>query len=810
MSTQPYNPFPAHPGASAALTTLALLFPQHSPAFLASVVQHWLSQPSSSRSNGWTAEALVQRVSDKLLDDGEAGGRADVGRPTVAAWLSQRAKEVKQKSGLAEREEVRRRWERDGKGKERAREVEERGRKATATVVGGRREDLTLARNLALIRLHLLFPLVPILELRVLLLGLEHSFLYLATEEVLSRSASSSTRRGRPEPVDLAAVGRSILSSLRGVFSPAPAASPKGKAKEPQRREPDPLLTPSDLFHSPSYVHALSTHFSLLFPSLLASSIRRAVEEEGGSYASLRARFELDAAEKAAREKGGRGKWWTLGGLFAPSLTPRGARGSGKEMEDVKREHRARVALKEGGSRAAEREAEAYYASLLPLPSPPAIEADEQPFLPSSPEGEEEVECQCCFTPFSPSSPAIVCSPSSIPTSDEHEQHTFCPDCFTAYVQTFTAGGSPLPSISLTSLTLPCFSAASTKPCAGVLAPSILHTARDRTTRHKLEDRIAAANLELLASSEPYLTLRRCPFCPYAALAAPSPSSAAPLARIFAPAWVVPFPPSPLDIARTLAGAVAFVLLAIVVAVFVVLCPLRVAALERAWEDLFPAPPSSAGVHNEATPQALPLHTALLLSPHLLLPFIASYLRTITLRVLRRKDGERTVFRCLNDGRRRGLGWKGREGWGKALERAERRMRGWLASEEGEAEGGDGEEEEEERRREKLVALVWGEEPSHLEVKVDDNDSERIEACGKLSCTLCLSALNPSAPSLHACSSSPSSSSSSSTTATSQATEQERAEESLRLAVERAMSDAVKRECPRCGVGVVKGGGCNK
>ena len=35
-------------------------------------------------------------------------------------------------------------------------------------------------------------------------------------------------------------------------------------------------------------------------------------------------------------------------------------------------------------------------------------------------------------------------------------------------------------------------------------------------------------------------------------------------------------------------------------------------------------------------------------------------------------------------------------------------------------------------------------------------------------------------------------------------------DEGLRLAMEKAMSEAVKRDCPNCGVGFVKSDGCNK
>ena len=83
-------------------------------------------------------------------------------------------------------------------------------------------------------------------------------------------------------------------------------------------------------------------------------------------------------------------------------------------------------------------------------------------------------------------------------------------------------------------------------------------------------------------------------------------------------------------------------------------------------------------------------------------------------------------------------------------------------------------------------------------------------SCGRVSCLLCQAALNPAAPSLHDCTGT---SSSSATTTDSNASPQDRAEESLRLAVEKAMNAAVVRECERCGAGLTKKGGegaCNK
>ncbi|GAA5834774.1 hypothetical protein JCM11251_003659 [Rhodosporidiobolus azoricus] len=877
-STAQRDYFPQHIAASAALTHLSLvLFPStYSDPFLASCLQHWLAQPAPGGSARWTTEQLVERTCEKLLSE-EARETSEAGK--VVAWVADGFERGEVERGeIGQEEEVKTRWARGkGKGKGKA-DAPSPSRKGSGG--GGKVEDVALARNLALIRLHALFPLVPIVEIRVLLLSLEHTFLYQATEELLLRTGSSLSVRGRGgaagnEVVDLAEVGRSVLAGLRSLFKRADAAAAehKGKGKVSTVPAPhDPVFTPQDLFRSPSYTRILLSHFSTLFPSLPHALVRRAVEEEGGSYAAIRAKLEIEAAGKAARSASGRGigkgKWWNaFGGLFAPPPLSSGVGGSGNRegpADDVQREKDARRIVRESRNRAAEREVEAYYASIerprmrprrvhgserrlegwvSEVPSPPAPEADEDdPLL--SLTSARTVECQCCFADIhlscsSPTAFSCDASPSS-------SAHSFCTDCLLTYTRTFITGGTPLPSVSLITIALPCFAAGSpgSPPCRGVLRSSTLRTALDRRTIKQFEARIAAANLEALVAggsggegglSAAPPKIHRCPFCPYAELA-PAPSWGGPLSRAFVPAWGVLWPPDIASVVASALGAVALVVFATLVGVLVLLWPLPLPRLEKIYSDLYPSstpapphPPAAAEADNHrdlppAPVLPLPLNASLVLSPHHLPPLSLAYLRGITERVIRRKEGKRTVFRCRNLGERKKLGESGREGeeWLSSLEGAEGRMREWLGGdleeEEGEIEveaGEAGEGEVEERRRRKLVEIVWGKEAvealdGQLSATQQGPEEEEEEKCGRLSCLLCSSALNPSAPSLHRCQSPSSLSTSSSSAPGSEAAERERAEESLRLAVERAMSEAVQRRCERCGAGVVKEGGCNK
>ncbi|GAA5968886.1 hypothetical protein JCM11641_000767 [Rhodosporidiobolus odoratus] len=833
-----------------ALSTLVSLFPQHPPPFLLSCLVFTAKQPAALLQpvvwgdRQWSADAFVEAVSAKLLD--EEGNRGElVGWVNVDA--ADRGGEAESRASL--------------KGKGKGREVQRGGGISGRSLE--RVEDVTLSRNLALIRLHVLFPLVPISNIRRLLLGLEHSFLYLATEELLRQDRAGQEKKRRDNDWGGAGGRGGFIQVLRSIFSSS-YDSPSAQAVSNTKPVPDPILKPDDLFHSPSYTSTLMHHFTLLFPSLELSYISRLIEQDGGTYASIRTNLEVEVAGQAAQSATGRAvsgsgsgkkkKWWAFLAPHSPSPPGFGSDSSTSSSsslaEQLSREERAQRVLVEG-SKGALREWEEWNArrrrrkprSLLS----PTLEADEQL---ERRERERVVECQCCFgeVRLAMGERGIVCSLSSSSLDSDvegkQEQHYFCSSCLESYISTFTTGSSPLPAISLGTLILPCFASSSFSPsgiCPRIIPCSTLSSALPHRMLKAFERRTAAANLETFSSSsdqESGLTLTRCSFCPYAALLPPSPSLYHPLSRIFAPAWVEAFPPSPLSIIHTVLASALLVLLTVIVSFFALLWPGRSSRLEHIYHDLYP---SSSTLSRASQPQTrepispLPLTAVLLLSPQQTFPFALSYLRIITQKVLRRKDGIGTVFRCRNDGiPRRGHEGSGGDGGGllEKMLKVEEGMRTWVQEEpERDDEGSEGREDQiVERRREHLVELVWGltgdtdndrstlkAEEEGVGVRRDEGageeeeeEEEEDDICGRLSCLLCSAQVNPSAPSLHRCSPSPSSSSLAKSEAEQEKEQKEKAEESLRLAVEKAMSAAGELRCGRCGVGVVKAGGCNK
>ncbi|GAA5857291.1 hypothetical protein JCM9279_007598, partial [Rhodotorula babjevae] len=812
MPTIALERFPINPTASAAHSQLCVLFPHCDPGFVEQCIAHWLSRsPPASASTGssttyrrattWTTQSLVERVTNKLLEVRPEGEWPRV-PPSVRCRAGGDA------PSIASSSQVRRAFGRTTSGRGDA------GLSAAATA--SRRT-----------RTHAMFPLVPVVDLRDLILAQPHSALFecaniLAQRSTMPLKRDSSTALG----ADLLEAAAAAFSRLFGGGGsgdgPArprtrPGRSKKGKELARPAIDPhgDPVLTPHDLFHSPAHDTALVAHFCALFPALAPLSsapIERVVRREGGSYASMRERLERAAAD--AEDERDR-PWWSrwIGG---PAASARGAGATATGGSSSRRRGTGRT-----GARATaevhpliRREVEAFERAQH---APPAARGPESQEAGLALGSGALVECQCCFTavPYS-SSQLAGCSdldtPADLPASppDPHTPpHFFCRDCVLAYAGTFTFGGTPLPSVALERSALPCISASGSSPCGRVFRRDELVKVLDAPTFAAFSAQITSATLEPLAlprssSSAPGAKLLRCPFCPYAELADPVPG---PLARTFLPAWVAePFPPSPSQILYTLLGSLALVLLLLLTALVALLSPAR--RLERTYAALYPP---DTGASQQHQPSLLTLPERLLLAPHHLPSLCAAYVRRVVERVLRDKDGEaQRVFRCRNDGAPLG---PERDASGEV------RGRAWLARLEAvqelewddEQEGVAGDEGEvEERRRAALVRFLWG--PSGLDNAAQHGARESAEppSCGKLSCLLCSAAVNPSAPSLHACRAS---TSAAAAPGAEPASEQERAEESLRLAVERAMSDAVKRDCGRCGAALQKetgNGACNK
>ncbi|GAA5894996.1 hypothetical protein JCM8208_000081 [Rhodotorula glutinis] len=817
--------FPINPTASAAHAQLVALFPGCDSGFVEQCISHWLAlPPPASASTGssttyrrattWTTQALVERVSNKLLEI-RPEGEWPRAPPAVRCWSSGG------EPSIASNSQVRRAFGRASSGRGEAGSPSAGPRRSVSE---GRREDVALARNLALTRLHAMFPLIPIVDLRDLVLAQPHSVLF-ECADILARRSKMPHKRDPSTALgaDLLEAAAAAFSRLFGAGGPVdPHARPlprssrtkKGKERAQPSIDPhsDPVLTPHDLFHSPAHDAALAAHFGALFPALVpltSAPIERVVCREGGSYASMRERLERAAAD--AEDERDR-PWWTrwIGGpATSARATTMGAsasrrRGLGRTGTGASIEVHSLI----------RREVEAFERAQRgpPAPSAHARHVEAVPALGGLP----FVECQCCFTAVPYSSTQLACcsdldTPINLPSSPPDPSappHLFCHDCVLAYARTFTFGGAPLPSVALERSSLPCISASGSSPCTRVFRRAELAKTLDAPTFAALSSQITSATLERLAlpssssGAAPGAKLLRCPFCPYAELADPVPGA---LARTFLPAWVAePFPPSPSQILYTLLGGLALLFLFILAGVLALVAPAR--RLERTYAALHP--PEGNGPQQHSSLLTLP--ERLLLAPHHLPALCAAYVRRVVERVLRDMEGDgRRVFRCRNDGS--ALGPRDEERGGRA----------WLARLEAvqelewgnEVEGASDEEGEvEERRRATLVRFLWGG-SSGLDDAAQHAARPLVEApsCGKLSCLLCSAPVNPSAPSLHACRAS--SSSVGAAPGAEPASEQERAEESLRLAVERAMSDAVKRDCGRCGAALQKetgNGACNK
>ncbi|GAA5860034.1 hypothetical protein JCM1840_001849 [Sporobolomyces johnsonii] len=90
--------------------------------------------------------------------------------------------------------------------------------------------DVELGRNIALIRLHIMFPLIPISDIRALLFALEHSFLFSGTE-----ASSPGRSRAKPPLTRTAALAaRASPSQLSSRACSSDLALPPSKQQQHQ------------------------------------------------------------------------------------------------------------------------------------------------------------------------------------------------------------------------------------------------------------------------------------------------------------------------------------------------------------------------------------------------------------------------------------------------------------------------------------------------------------------------------------------------------------------------------------------------
>lgn len=170
---------------------------------------------------------------------------------------------------------------------------------------------------------------------------------------------------------------------------------------------------------------------------------------------------------------------------------------------------------------------------------------------------------------------------------------------------------------------------------------------------------------------------------------------------------------------------------------------------------LVPAAVLAAVASAPSPPRDLPKSLMPLVEPDVLVRVVRAYMLATAQRVDSRRAAS-TVYRCRNGPSR------------------------------GASDFGEGA-----RSRTELTRRIWPQEAVR-HVTASGDSAPKLGQCGRRSCLLCAAPLDEGTHvSLHRC-----------------ADDEQR--DSLRLAVERAMSDAIKRVCPECGVGFVKAGGCNK
>ncbi|KWU42217.1 hypothetical protein RHOSPDRAFT_36257 [Rhodotorula sp. JG-1b] len=808
--------------AEGALALLQQLFPSSDSAFLRSCIshhqQHLHRRSTPPPTTTAVIASIVEHVSDKLLESGTADeGHTAREWPRVRWWKleedrddSDEVEEELDRGGgdgttIASRQDIRSAFDKPSAGAD-----ADAVPTPTPTPTKRRRRrrvpDLTTERNLVLIRLHRIFPTVSIPTLREAILSLGDDdvgpfALWEGVETLLLRRAKEEEeearrrrrRRKEQREGDSAPWWRDLVAGLGGfglLPLPSRTSSSTSSSSAAAPVQEGPVLAHHDLFHSPSYNVALVEHFESLFcaPALIRRPrIERMVRQQGGSYASLRQRLEAMVLEAGGGGDDGGGEWG------------RGARGRAGGVAAVAKWWKRLIRIEAQEARATpqpqpqqqgergcstrrhpllDREIEAFERGSRRAPDTSSRSTAVAPILAADDGHDSQAndQCQCCFSSSELSSPETRFS--CVRTDDEYNnntKHSFCRACVRSLAQNYAFGEAPLSTVSLERFALPCMAATtSDQPCSGMIGREALCRALDEQVLGALERRMTEAVLERFAAAAAATPRRRdgtttslvrCPFCPYAELVDPKPG---PLVETFCPAWVrEPFPPWTSDILRSLLGTLILLpLLAITLAFLVLVTPAR--RLERTYERIV-APTGVAGS------TSLSLLDRLILEPRLLPAIVFAHLAELCERMLE---------------------------WSKHAE---------------------GEEERdpyvEERRRERLVRFVWGDDgegdtadssSSSSSSSSQQQEVRNTPSCGRVSCLLCQATLNPAAPSLHDCTGT---SSSSATTTDSNASPQERAEESLRLAVEKAMNAAVVRECERCGAGLTKKGGegaCNK
>lgn len=333
------------------------------------------------------------------------------------------------------------------------------------------------------IRLHDMFPMVPIADIKQVLLSCEHSFLYNGADKLVKK-----VKKGK------FSVEKENSGWLSWLWS--------SKADDSARRRSNlEHLEPEDLFRSPEHEAALVNELLRMFPHVPAWLIKQRVAE-GGSFVDMC----RDAQEQVVKQP--KLKAW-LNDLFysSPASTSAGQdRGRQEAADEIN------LALRELQRKAIE--ADATLARQLNTEW-----ADEDHLL---------YECGCCFAEVA-FEDLTFCSKGS---------HQFCRDCLNRQVEQHAFGGAPLATPTGDPGSGSGVRCLSIEGCQAPFSARELERALDRRVLEGLNKRQNEAVIESLTTTRGG-KVARCPFCSYAEI-----EHASNLSKLF-PIWFEP--PSSFD-----------------------------------------------------------------------------------------------------------------------------------------------------------------------------------------------------------------------------------------------------------------------
>ncbi|KAM0787395.1 hypothetical protein ACM66B_003480 [Microbotryomycetes sp. NB124-2] len=443
----------------AAVAALVNLFPTADPVFLAHAVQHYLdSSDCSSHVQRSTAARRAPSATDAVTRV-----VSQVVHKMVEMNFDEYPRVVRRLSEVDESED-------DGGPREasdRARTKRSRSSQYMKSAAeqlggstGGRRRaqeppvDEVMTRNIALIRLHDVFPLVPISDLRHIVASNEHAVLHRSVEQIL-RSSTARTRRVENNSSNLAAWLAKLWTGQDFIAATSSTV---------------PMLRPQDLFRSKSYKTELVKHLKSTYPSVPTSTIRSFIAEDCQSYEELRTELETWSNSSSGFKKAFL-RW------FERPHQPEAVRDRDLRQEIWEFEARERLALSAKDEREARR-----------LNKEWTAESD-------------LYECGCCFDDELTFEDVVCCRSG---------QHFFCRSCVRRQVSQLVVGDARFEN----GYNVQCMS---TRGCHATFARDELDRTLDRDLLKRLDQRIAQAELENIETSGT-ATVLRCPFCSYAEL----------------------------------------------------------------------------------------------------------------------------------------------------------------------------------------------------------------------------------------------------------------------------------------------------